>query len=138
MLWVANLVMDQRRRSLVGLLIVAIVVTVFVCKSQLSVTAEKELDTKVETGDETATLIDAAFFTRFEFFGAQAIVPHPPAEARNRLAAVLEKYPDRSQILLKLAQLDEKLGREEEALREMQAYVEHEPNKQEALNTIAE
>src|SRR5262249_40629276 len=83
-------------------------------------------------------LIEAALYTRHEFFGVQAIVPYPTAEARNRLAAVLEKYPDRPQILLKLAQLDEKLGREEEALREMQSYGEHEPDKPQALTTIAE
>ena len=109
--------------------IIVTLVTVFICNSQLSVTAE--------TDDETA-LIDAALFTRHEFFGAQAIVPYPTAEARNRLAAVLEKYPNRPRILLKLAQLDEKLGREEEALRGMHAYAEHEPNQQEALTTMAE
>ena len=113
-----------------GLVIIAVVVTVFICNSQLSATAD--------TGNETAVLIDAALFTRHEFFGAQAIVPYPTAGARNRLAAVLEEYPNRSEILLKLAQLDEKLGREEEALREMQAYVEHEADKQEALTTMAE
>jgi len=112
-----------------GLVIATVVVAVFICNSQLSVTAE--------TDDETA-LIDAALFTRHEFFGAQAIVPYPTAEARNRLAEVLEKYPNSSQILLKLAQLDEKLGREEEALREMQAYAKHEPNQQEALTTMTE
>ncbi|HJS22961.1 MAG TPA: tetratricopeptide repeat protein [Pyrinomonadaceae bacterium] len=117
------------RYGFAGFLIIAVIVAVFICNSQLSVTAE--------TDDETA-LIDAALFTRHEFFGAQAIVPYPTAEARNRLAAVLEKHPNSSRILLKLAQLDEKLGREEEALREMQAYAEHEPNQQQALITLSE
>src|SRR5436190_20988037 len=126
------------RHSLAGLLMTAAFVTVFICHSQLSVTAEKELHTNSETGDETAVLIDSALYTRHEFFGAQAIVPYPTAEARNRLAAVVEKYPGSPQILLKLAQLDEKLGREEEALREMQSYVEHEHDKREALTTIPE
>src|SRR4051794_37864400 len=120
MLWVVNL--SFRRRFFV--LLVPLCGIVFIYNSQLSVTAKKELDTKSEAGDETAVLIDAALYTRYEFFGAQAIVPYPTAEARNRLAAVMEKYPDSPQILLKLAQLDEKLGREEEALREMQSYVE--------------
>jgi tetratricopeptide (TPR) repeat protein len=65
-------------------------------------------------------------------------VSYPTAEARNRLADVLAKYPGNPQVLLKLAQLDEKLGREEQAVHEMQAYVEHEPDKEQGLNTIAE
>lgn len=123
--------MRKHRHSLAGLLVTAALATVFICDS---VTAEKD----TEVVDETAALIDAALYTRHEFFGAQAIVPYPTAEARNRLAAVRERYPDRPQILLKLAQLDEKLGREEEALRQMQAYVANEPDKEQALTTIAE
>jgi len=111
------------------LVLSATFVIFLIYNSQRSVTAN---------ADETAALIDAALYTRHEFFGAQAIVPYPTAEARNRLAAVLEKYPNTPNILLKLSQLDEKLGREEEALREMQAYVEHEPDKQQALATMAE
>ena len=103
------------------------IAAVLLYNSQRSVTAENEAD-----------LIDAALYTRHEFFGAQAIVPYPTAEARNRLSDVLAKHPGNPQVLLKLAQLDEKLGREEEALREMQSYVEHEPNKEEALNTIGD
>ena len=40
--------------------------------------------------DEVSSLIDAALYTRHEFFGAQAIVPFPTAEARNRLADGVE------------------------------------------------
>ena len=128
----------KHRRGLVALLIIALFVTIFISYSQLTVTANKESDTNREAGDDLAVLIDDALYTRHEFFGAQAIVPYPTAEARNRLAAVLEKYPDKPRILLKLAQLDEKLGREEEALREMQAYVKQETNQEEALTTIAD
>jgi len=53
--------------------------------------------------DEVSSLIDAALYTRHEFFGAQAIVPFPTAEARNRLAEVQAKYPDNAQIYLKLS-----------------------------------
>ncbi len=114
------------RKKKVPLLICVAVVAIFIYQSQRSVTADNEVD-----------LIDAALYTRHEFFGVQAIVPYPTAEARNRVADLVKKYSDRPAVLLKLAQLDEKLGREEEALREMQAYVEHEPNKDEALTTIA-
>lgn len=108
-----------------------VVLTIFVYNSQPSVTADTNTD-------EVPALIDAALYTRHEFFGAQAIVPYPTAEARNRLAEVLAKHPENPTVLLKLAQLDEKLGREAEALRGMQAYVEHEPNKEQALATLGE
>jgi len=88
--------------------------------------------------DDVSAKIEAALYTRHEFFGAQAIVPFPTAEARNRLAEVRAKYPDNPQIYLKLSQLDEKLGNEELALQEMQAFVKHEPDELKALETMAE
>ncbi len=93
---------------------------------------------RAKNEDEVSSLIDAALYTRHEFFGAQAIVPFPTAEARNRLADVLTKYPDNAQIYLKLSQLDEKLGNEELALQEMQSFVEHAPDEFKALETTAE
>lgn len=65
--------------------------------------------------NETQTAIENALYSRAEFFGANAIVPFPTEEARNRLAEVLQKFPDDSEILLKLAELEEKLGRFAEA-----------------------
>jgi len=94
--------------------------------------------TRAKNEDEVSSLIEAALYTRHEFFGAQAIVPFPTAEARNRLAEVQAKHPDNGQIYLKLSQLDEKLGNEELALQEMQSFVEHEPDKFKALQTMAE
>jgi tetratricopeptide (TPR) repeat protein len=87
--------------------------------------------------DERSALIESALCTRAEFFGAQALVPFPTGEARNRLAAVQAKYPDNPQIELKLSQLDEKLGRDTEATAELRAYVEHESDKIKALETMA-
>jgi tetratricopeptide (TPR) repeat protein len=112
-------------------MICVVVLALFIYNSQRSVTADTNTD-------EVAALIDAALYTRHEFFGAQAIVPYPTAEARNRLADVLTKHPDNPTVLRKLAQLDEKLGREAEALRGMQTYVEHEPDKEQALATLGE
>src|ERR1051326_854245 len=88
--------------------------------------------------DDFSAQIEGALYTRHEFFGAQAIVPYPTAEARNRLADIRPKYPDNAQIYLKLSQLDEKLGNEEPALQEMRAFVEHEPDKLKALETMVE
>ncbi len=86
---------------------------------------------------EPATLIETALFTRTEFFGAQALVPYPTAEARNRLADVQTKHPDEPEILLKLAQLDEKLGRADEATRELEHYVALQHDSDTALETLA-
>ena len=71
--------------------------------------------------DARAAAIDEALFTRAEFFGANAIVPFPTEQARNRLAAALENYPGDAQILIKLAELDERLGRFDEAEKHLAA-----------------
>jgi hypothetical protein len=84
------------------------------------------VSTRAKNDGEVSSLIEAALYTRHEFFGAQAIVPFPTAEARNRLAEVSAKHPDNAQVYLKLSQLDEKLGNEELALQEMQSFVKHE------------
>lgn len=93
---------------------------------------------RAKNEDDVSALIDAALYTRHEFFGAQAIIPFPTAEARNRLAAVSAKHPDNAQIYLKLSQLDEKLGNEDMALQEMRSFVEYEPDELKALETMAE
>ena len=88
--------------------------------------------------EDLSGLIEAALYTRHEFFGAQAIVPFPTAEARNRLTEVQRKYPHNAQIYLKLSQLDEKLGNEELAFQEMRSFVAHEPDELQGLETMAE
>src|SRR5215203_2466305 len=80
--------------------------------SQKSVPAEE---------NDKAAAIEKALFARTEFFGADAIVPLPTEQARNRLAQILEKYPGDAEILLKLADLDEKLGRFDEAEAEIKS-----------------
>jgi cellulose synthase operon protein C len=87
--------------------------------------------------NERDAAIESALFARTEFFGAQALVPYPTAEARNRLADLLEKYPNEPQLTLKLSELDEKLGRFEESEREIERFVELQPDKPEALETLA-
>jgi cellulose synthase operon protein C len=101
------------------------------------VTAGNDTKNNQTPVDEKSALIESALYTRVEFFGAQALVPYPTAEARNRLAEIHTKYPDDPQIDLKLSQLDEKLGRGPEALEEMRAFVEHEPDKTKGLEAMA-
>ena len=111
-----------------------IVVVAFVCP-HFSAGAKNE---EPPNSNDATALLEAALYTRHEFFGAQAIVPFPTAEARNRLAELQAKYPDNAQIYLKLSQFDEKLGNEERALQEMRAFVEHEPDQLKALETMAQ
>src|SRR6185369_3416518 len=118
-----------RRCAVAGEILALIIVALAFTYPHFSARAKNE---------EVSSLIDAALYTRHEFFGAQAIVPFPTAEARNRLADVQAKYPDNAQIYLKLSQLDEKLGNEELALQEMQSFVKHEPDEFKALQTMAE
>src|SRR5947199_9505902 len=121
--------------------LLAIIFACIVCAliaQQLAHSAKgKSNAAKNSATNERDAAIEAASFTRAEFFGAQALVPFPTAEARNRLASVLEKYEDDPQVFLRLSQLDEKLGRFEESERELQSYVELQPDKQGALETLA-
>ncbi|MEP6922982.1 MAG: hypothetical protein ABI954_00840, partial [Pyrinomonadaceae bacterium] len=86
---------------------------------------------------EQDAAIENALYTRTEFFGADAIVPFPTAEARDRLAALLEKYPKDSAIFLKLSELDEKLNRYEDAEQELNAFVELNSADQASLERLA-
>src|SRR5262245_21865152 len=100
-------------------------------RSAVTITHAKSVD------EERAARIEAALFTRAEFFGVQAIIPYPTAEARARLAEVRNLYPQDSEIELKLAELDEKLGDEERARAETQRYVELEKNNLQSLERLA-
>jgi len=122
--------LSLRRCAAAGEILCLIMVVVAFIYPHFSARAKNE--------DDVSSLIDAALYTRHEFFGAQAIVPFPTAEARNRLADIQTKYPDNAQIYLKLSQLDEKLGNEELALQEMQSFVKHAPDEFKALETMTE
>ncbi|NOT61919.1 MAG: hypothetical protein HOP19_17020, partial [Acidobacteria bacterium] len=79
--------------------------------------------------------LEAALYQRAEFFGAQAVVPLPPAEARQRVAALQKRFPQDAAIQRKAAELDEALGRYDEA----EAALKHQAaNKPEALRTLAD
>ena len=91
----------------------------------------------VRTGNEQSAAVEAALFTRAEFFGAQAIVPFPTAEARARLAGVQKQFPNDAEIAQKLAELDEKLGDAEAAQQAMLRYVELQKNSVESLELLA-
>lgn len=92
----------------------------------------------ISANAERAAHIEAALFTRAEFFGAQALLPYPTAEARARLAAVAQRYPQHSAIQLKLAELEEKLSQPAPAQQSMLRYVELEQNSLTALGKLAD
>ncbi|MEP6902797.1 MAG: tetratricopeptide repeat protein, partial [Actinomycetota bacterium] len=70
---------------------------------------------------EKAVAIEKALYIKTEFFGANAIVPFPTAQARENLSEVLQRFPDDAEILIKLADLDEKLGNFDQAEQEISA-----------------
>jgi tetratricopeptide (TPR) repeat protein len=109
------------------------------CLSLVAITPYSAIETVVAktTAEERAERIESALFTRAEFFGVQAIIPYPTGEARARLAEVRQLYPQDSEIDLKLAELDEKLGDEEQARAEMRRYAELEKNNLPALERLA-
>ncbi|HYG80098.1 MAG TPA: tetratricopeptide repeat protein, partial [Pyrinomonadaceae bacterium] len=126
------------RRRVLALVLISLSCAAVAHRLVTGVSAEDDSQAQgVRAGDEIEAAVEAASFARAEFFGAQALVPYPTAEARNRLADLSQKYPNEPRIALRLSQLDEKLGRFEEAERELLAFVESEPDKQEALTTLA-
>jgi len=99
---------------------------------------QRAAETPSNQKSERAAEIEAALFTRAEFFGAQAIVPYPTAEARARLAEVAKAHPQAAEIQLKLAELDGKLGNADGAQQAMLRYVELEKNSVAALGRLAD
>lgn len=119
---------------LLALAMIAIAISLAAIKPQRAA----ESATSNQARDERAAAIESALFTRADFFGSQAIVPYPTAEARLRLADVERRFPNDSDIKLKLAELDEKLGKTEQAHQTMLGYVELEKNSVGALSKLAE
>ncbi|HMY75118.1 MAG TPA: hypothetical protein PLQ88_25085, partial [Blastocatellia bacterium] len=114
------------------LTVIALAVTFSVIQPQ------RAAETAGNQHSERAAQIEAALFARAEFFGAQAIVPYPTAEARTRLAEVARRFPADGEIQWKLAELDEKLGNADAAQQAMLRYVELEKNSVAALRRLAE
>src|SRR5215475_6933592 len=109
------------------------------CLSLAVITPHRAIETvsAKTAAEERAERIEAALFTRAEFFGVQAIIPYPTGEAHARLAEVRKLYPQDSEIELRLAELDEKLGDVEQARAETLRYVELEKNSLAALEKLA-
>lgn len=87
--------------------------------------------------DARGEAIDAALYGRAEFFGVEAVAPYPTAEARTRLLELDSKFPNDAEIMLKLAEFDEKLGDVDQALARMKRLVEIEKNSLGSLRRLA-
>jgi tetratricopeptide (TPR) repeat protein len=127
-----------RRRLLAFIAITSACLSCAVATQRLAAAGDEREGTRpARNKDEKAEAIESALFARADFFGARALVPYPTAEARNRLADLREKYPNEPQIALRLSQLDEKSGRFEEAEREIERFVQLQPDNPEALDILA-
>ncbi|MBV9924579.1 MAG: tetratricopeptide repeat protein [Acidobacteria bacterium] len=110
---------------------------IFVARRAAAAGEERGPGVESHAGDEVERLIDSALFTRAEFFGAEARVPFPTAEARNRVAALREQRPSEPRVTLALARLDEKLGRYDLAEGEFGQYASASGESYEALEELA-
>ena len=64
---------------------------------------------------ETVGEMESVLYTRQEFFGAEAIVPLPTNEARENLTKIADAQTENPLILEKVAELDERLEKYNEA-----------------------
>src|SRR5437868_515188 len=122
-------------RRILLLLAVTMAVVSFAVRA-LHTTATGD-EANARAADEVERLIDSALYTRAEFFGAQARVPYPTAEARNRVASLRVQRPKEPCVSLSLARLDEKLGRYELAEEELGEYVAESGEGRDALEELA-
>ena len=73
--------------------------------------------------EDSSNLIEQAMYTRQEFFGAEAIVPLPTAEARENLVKLLQSTPNDPAIIEKLSETEEKLGNYDAAEKDLKQLV---------------
>jgi predicted Zn-dependent protease len=81
--------------------------------------------------------LDAALFVSHEFFGVQAHIPRPYAEARPAIATLESRYPNDPRLALRGAQLDARLGAVDRAAVGMERYATLEGRKPNALRRLA-
>ncbi|MDX2029981.1 MAG: tetratricopeptide repeat protein [Blastocatellia bacterium] len=85
-----------------------------------------------------ATTTDDPLYVREEFFGVQAIVPRPTAEARARLAGLARQRADDAAIIGQLAETEEQLGQHDLAEASLRHVVGIEKGSLASLGRLAE
>src|ERR1051326_8501614 len=81
--------------------------------------------------------MESALYLKTQFFDAQALVPYPTAEARNRLIDLAKKYPNEPSLFYKLSQLEEQLGNYTPAENALHRYIELTPSSN-AMEKLAD
>lgn len=125
----------QKRRQVAALQKIVFVI-VIVCL--IIIFLQSNPSSAEEKKDEINSKLESALYTRTEFFGSEALVPYPTAEARNRLEELSKQYPNEAQIFLSLSELEEKLGNNDKAEKAMQRFIEMQSDKREALQKLAD
>lgn len=85
------------------------------------------------TAETTFSEIESATFSRQEFFGAEAIVPLPTGEAQENLTKLAESETENPLILERLAELDERLEKYDDAEKNLIRLSEIDATKIDAL-----
>jgi tetratricopeptide (TPR) repeat protein len=81
--------------------------------------------------------VDDALYADEEFFGVQASVARPYADALGRVAALLAQYPKDARLHLHAARLSERLGQYDRAAGEMTQYADLKRRSPDALRRLA-
>jgi hypothetical protein len=83
------------------------------------------------------TELDAALYVAEPFFDVQVRMPRPYAEARPLVAALAARHASDPRVQLRLAWLDERLGRFAEATAEMERFAQLTGREPNALRRLA-
>ncbi|HEY7547140.1 MAG TPA: hypothetical protein VID27_19760, partial [Blastocatellia bacterium] len=81
--------------------------------------------------------VDDALFSNEEFFGSQASVARPYADALERINALIARYPKDARLRLHSARLSERLGQFDRATSEMNEYAALKRRSPDALRRLA-
>ncbi|HEY2866765.1 MAG TPA: hypothetical protein VGJ02_06715, partial [Pyrinomonadaceae bacterium] len=101
-------------RGLAGLVFAGCTAAAIVTYSRIEPAAHAE---------SSQDLIEQAIYTREEFFGAEAVIPVPTAEARENLLGLLRTSPNAPTVIEKLSELEEKLGNYDTAENDLKQLV---------------
>jgi len=93
--------MNRRKKRIMWLAITILIIGAGLWRAGVAETAPADIRLKIEN----------AMFARREFFGTEALFPHPTAEASENLARLAVELPDNPEILEHLAETEEKLDR---------------------------
>jgi tetratricopeptide (TPR) repeat protein len=92
---------------------------------------------KADPNRAPQSAVDAALYTNEEFFGANASVARPYADALGRVEALAARHPKDARLHLHAARLAERLSQFDKAASEMIAYADLKGRSPDALRRLA-